>query len=59
MPVAHVSVCVHAFPSSQGMPESCVTVHVFEPLHARVLHESLVQESVVPAQVPAPLHVSL
>jgi hypothetical protein len=54
-----VSVWVHAFPSSQGIPESWVTVHVLEPLHARVLHESLVQLIVVPTQVPAPLHVSL
>jgi hypothetical protein len=59
VPVWHVSVWVQAFASSQGIPESCVTVHVFEPLQARVLQESLVHVSVVPAHVPAPLQASL
>jgi hypothetical protein len=44
-------------PSLQAVVDgSGVTAQLEVPLHARVLHESLVQVIAVPEQVPAPLH---
>ena len=58
-PAWQVSVCVHALLSLQAVPVSGVTVHVAVPLHARVLHWSLVHVIVVPPeQVPPLLQVS-
>jgi hypothetical protein len=57
-PLVHTSVCVQALLSLQELPLSGVTAHVLVPLHARVLHVSLVQVIDVPPHVPA-VHTSL
>lgn len=57
------SVCVHELPSSQLVPvPGKLTLHVAVPLQLRTAPQvvpSFVQESDVPAQPPAPLHLSL
>jgi hypothetical protein len=58
-PFEQVSVCVQASPSVQAGPVSGVTAQELVPLHARVLQASLVQVMPVPAQLPAPLQVSV
>jgi len=59
MPAWQVSVWVQALPSLQRPPVSGVTAQVEVPLHARVLHWSLVQVTVVPPeQTPELLQIS-
>src|SRR6266566_1801978 len=58
-PLVQVSLKVQAWPSSQLVPVSGVTVQLDVPSQVRVLHWSEVQVIVVPTHCPPPSQVSL
>src|SRR5207245_9486270 len=59
VPFWQVSAAVQAWPSSQLVPVSGVTVQLDVPSQVRVLHWSEVQVIVVPTHCPPPSQVSL